>query len=388
MWRMAVLVQVQMNLVFAILLIVLFLHAYFNFDRKKTTNRLFMWILALTWFVLVTEIFSVVVNVPNLKELITLNKIVNIIGFIMSPVVPFLGYMFIKEWPTRFQKEKIKVNNIIIIPLIINGIITAISYNGGWVFRITGENIYERGPLFFIFPCICFMYVGFYLYFIYKHRSKFNYAEVIIFSSFFIVPTLATIFQLIYPVYLSTWKSIAIVSVITYIFIINDQAYRDSLTGLGNRLAYEQFSQNSYNKKMNKLFIVYIDIDDFKNINDSYGHYEGDVAIKLFANLLRKAFPLKQRKIIRLGGDEFLIFFKEQQKEVIESYIQNLDEQVKVFNKSGEKPYSFSFSYGVAGYPNDDENESIAKLLEHADQRMYKYKQKRKNAEMNIESIT
>ena len=110
------------------------------------------------------------------------------------------------------------------------------------------------------------------------------------------------------------------------------------------------------------------------------------MAIILFADLLQRASPLKQKKIIRLGGDEFLIFFKEQKKEIVEAYIQNLAEGVRDFNSSGAKPYTFSFSYGIAGYPNDDEADSIVKLLEHADQRMYKHKQKRKNAKMNIES--
>lgn len=106
--------------------------------------------------------------------------------------------------------------------------------------------------------------------------------------------------------------------------MLNDQAYRDSMTGLENRLSYKQYVQNIDHKKLNKLFIIYLDIDEFKNINDQHGHSEGDETIKAFASLLSKSFPLRQKKLIRLGGDEFLILLEEKQKEKVVSYIQNL----------------------------------------------------------------
>ena len=67
------------------------------------------------------------------------------------------------------------------------------------------------------------------------------------------------------------------------------------MTGLQNRLSYEHYAQNISHKKLNKLHIVYIDIDDFKTINNQYGHCEGDEAIKAFANLHRESFPLRHK---------------------------------------------------------------------------------------------
>lgn len=374
---MAILLQVQINIVFSILLIILLIHAYFNMNRKKTTHMLFMWIMGLICFTLILEIFSVLLNNSNLKQFIVLHKLVNIIGFIVTPSIPFLGYMFSKEWINRYQKEKIKVNNILLLPLVINGIGTLISYNGSGLFHITSENIYERGPLFFILPCVSYIYFGHNLYFIYNQRKKFTCLELVIFSLFYIVPAVFTIIQLKYFVYLTTWNSAAIIIVIAYIFILNDQAYRDSLTGLENRLAYEHYAQNINNKKLNKLFIVYIDIDEFKTINDQYGHFEGDEAIKAFANLLALSFPLRQKKLIRLGGDEFLILLEEQQREKALVYMQNLTKYVEEYNNRGEKPYRLKFSYGMVCYTNA--YESIGKLLEHADQLMYDQKQSKKS---------
>lgn len=374
---MGVLLQVQINIVLSILLIILFGHAYFNMNRKKITNRLFMWIMGLICFTLILEIFSILLNNPNLKEFMVLHKLVNIIGFIVAPSIPFLGYMFSKEWVNRYQKEKIKLNNILLLPLFINTIGTLIIYNGNGLFHITSENVYERGPLFFILPCVSYIYFAYNLYFIYKQRKKFTHSELVIFSLFYIVPAVFTGIQLRYSIYLTTWNSAALIIVITYIFLLNDQAYRDSLTGLENRLSYEHYAQNIDHKKLSKLCIVYIDIDDFKTINDQYGHCEGDEAIKTFANLLVESFPQRQKKLIRLGGDEFLILLKEQQLEKASVYIQNLTQHVELYNSRREKPYRLRFSYGMSCYTNAFQ--SIYELLEYADKLMYEQKQSRKS---------
>lgn len=371
------LVQTQINIVLSMLLIILLGHAYFNMNRKTTTNMIFMWIMGLTGIASILEIFSVILNNPNLKQFMVLHKLVNILGFIVTPIIPYLGYIFIKEWVNRYQKEKIETNYILLFPLLINGIATLMSNNEIGVFYITSNNTYERGTLFFILPCVSYIYFVYNIYFMYKQYKKLTFSECVMFSLFYTVPAVFTCIQLIHSVYLTIWNSTAIIIVITYIFILNDQAYRDNMTGLGNRLAYEQYVQKIDNKKRDKFFAIYIDIDEFKNINDKYGHSEGDDAIKVFANLLTESFSLREKKLIRLGGDEFVILLVEKQKEKVLSYIQNLTQNINKYNNRGEKPYRFKFSYGMVCYTNA--YESIYKLLEHADKLMYEQKESKKS---------
>lgn len=374
---MMTLLQTQINIILAILLIILLVHAYFNINRKKATNRLVIYVIGLVCFTLILETFSVLLNNPDLKQFMILHKLVNIIGFIVAPINLFLGYLFSKEWVNRYQKERIEVNKILLLLLIINGVVALISYNGIGIFHVTSENIYERGNLFFISPFVIYIYFVYNLYFIYKHRKNLAYSELLILSLFYIVPALFSSIQLIDPVFLTSWNSTAIIIVISYIFILNDQAYRDTLTGLQNRLSYEHYAQNISHKKLNKLHIVYIDIDHFKTINDQYGHCEGDEAIKEFANLLRESFPLRHKKLIRLGGDEFLIILEDQQREIVPTYIENLTQNVEDYNNRGEKPYRLRFSYGMACYKDPCEN--MHQLLEYADKLMYEQKESRKS---------
>ena len=373
---MVILVQIQINIVLSSLLIVLLVHAYFNMNRKKITNRLFIWVMGLTLLTLILEIFSVILNNSDFKQFMVLHKLVNIIGFIVAPGILFLGYIFTIEWVNRYQQEKIKVNKLLILPLVINGIATLMSYCGNGVFHVTSENIYQRGTLFFILPCVSYIYFAYNLFFIYKQRKKFTYSELGMFSLFYIVPAIFTSIQLEHSFYLTIWNSTAIIVVLTYIFILNDQAYRDILSGLQNRLAYENYAQNLNYNKINKIFVIYIDIDDFKTINDQYGHYEGDEAIKAFATLLVESFPQRQKKLIRLGGDEFLIILEEEHLEKVEYYMKNLTQNVEVYNNSMKKPYGLKFSYGMACYT--EAYESLYQVLEYVDQLMYNQKESKK----------
>ncbi|HEX9026495.1 MAG TPA: diguanylate cyclase [Clostridium sp.] len=374
---MAILSLVQVNIVLFILVLILFGHTYFNMNRKNITNRLFMWIMGLTAFAIVLEILSVILNNPNLKQFMVLQKIVNVLGFTVTPIIPFLGYIFSKEWINRYQKEKIKLNKILLLPLFINVIMAVMSYSINVLFYVTRENIYVRGPLFFILPCISYFYFGYNVYFIYKQRKKFTWSELCIFNLFYLAAGVFTGIQLIYSSFLTIWNGTAMIIVIIYIFILNDQLHRDKMTGLENYSSYKQYIENISYKKINKLFIINIDIDDFKNVNDQYGHNEGDEAIKIFANLLVESFPLKRKKLIRMGGDEFLILLECERQETVETYIQNLNENTEAYNKTGEKPYELKFSYGMACYRNA--NESIHDILKCADKLMYEQKKNRKN---------
>ena len=83
---------------------------------------------------------------------------------------------------------------------------------------------------------------------------------------------------------------------------LQELAKRDSLTGLYNRHALTMDVKDIYDKG---LMLIMFDIDDFKSVNDTYGHEVGDELIKEFAHTLKENFP--EDKVYRYGGDEFLI---------------------------------------------------------------------------------
>ncbi len=170
------------------------------------------------------------------------------------------------------------------------------------------------------------------------------------------------------------------------------QAYHDDLTGLPNRVLFEdRLSQLIHYAEREKrtLAVLFLDIDNFKTLNDSLGHKTGDDYLKIISRRLSKICR-EEDTIARLGGDEFVILLPNinDQRRVID-IIQRIQVQLGdplSFEKHEVIP---SVSIGATFYPDDGENSQI--LMRNADMAMYQSKQKGKNTysfynrEMNIQ---
>ncbi len=152
----------------------------------------------------------------------------------------------------------------------------------------------------------------------------------------------------------------------------------DSLTGLYNRrgfmpLAEQQLKISERTKK--GLILIFLDLDDMKRINDTWGHLEGDRALAEAAMVLNRAFRGSDI-IARIGGDEFAVLAHEMSKEYQHSLLNRLRHHLQAFNEEKERPYNLSMSYGLVEY--DPENPcSIEDLMLQADVRMYDQKRKK-----------
>jgi len=139
----------------------------------------------------------------------------------------------------------------------------------------------------------------------------------------------------------------------------------DSLTGAYSRGALSELVLNATDA------LIYIDLNNFKVINDKYGHDVGDEILKILVNLLKSSVR-KSDAVVRMGGDEFLVILREcpveKAKEIIEK-------ARKDFNNAHE--LNPDFSYGVVQY-----TESFQKSLHDVDKLMYQMKQKAKKNEM------
>ena len=151
---------------------------------------------------------------------------------------------------------------------------------------------------------------------------------------------------------------------------LRKQARIDSLTNLHNRTYFnENMSTLSSNASSEKLALLYLDLDNFKHVNDTYGHSVGDRALQVIAERLLGCVREKDT-IVRMGGDEFTIILPDI---VDESYINIVVE--RVLQKIGEpmficdKEIIINVSIGIGVYPSDGED--ICALLKNADFAMY-----------------
>lgn len=161
--------------------------------------------------------------------------------------------------------------------------------------------------------------------------------------------------------------------------IITREAYKDSLTGVGNKTAYAKKS-NELNKEINKGFtdfaVVMVDINGLKTINDNHGHSNGDEYIKGCCHTICEVF--KHSPVYRIGGDEFVVILtnddfndrEERLKELRQSFLETGE------NENLAPWLRFSASAGMAEFEEDDEN--VDHVFSKADRKMYEEKTKYK----------
>jgi len=118
--------------------------------------------------------------------------------------------------------------------------------------------------------------------------------------------------------------------------------------------------------------LFYADIDNLKQINDEYGHAEGDKVIIEIANILKDTFR-ESDVVTRMGGDEFVVLVIDATQESGHLAIKRLNEALDLRNQESGIPYSLSVSIGIA-YSDPNEEILISDLLARADKKMYKQK--------------
>jgi len=162
------------------------------------------------------------------------------------------------------------------------------------------------------------------------------------------------------------------------------EASLDFLTGLINRRRFERVLEDAINDKKNRNYpssLIFVDIDNFKSVNDRYGHLAGDMVLKEIAKIFR--FYLRANSVIaRLGGEEFAILLPGvglenaiKVAERLRKIIENREIRVMEEN-NGEKKIRVTASFGVTEVRDDD---TVKSLLTRADKSMYMAKKRGKN---------
>ena len=198
----------------------------------------------------------------------------------------------------------------------------------------------------------------------------------------------------IYPVILTVfgiWQTLwlaapvfcfgcAIMMLYVYIISLNDQVSIDELTRLNNRTQLKKFvASEALKQNTDRLthYILMIDLNKFKQINDQYGHVEGDNALKRTADALKISCADNPYKtfIARYGGDEFIIIAKTEKEELIKELCSNIKSTLIRMNDEAGAKYELTACIGYANY--NGELDGFQTALASADEALYKEKAER-----------
>lgn len=149
----------------------------------------------------------------------------------------------------------------------------------------------------------------------------------------------------------------------------------DELTKISNRLGFMSLTQKSLGlcaRQGIPTSLIFLDLNEFKSINDNFGHGEGDIALIAFADLMKNTFR-DSDVIARLGGDEFTVLLTNTLIEPAEEVIARFRQKVEKYNETAKRGYNLSFSDGVVAI-DYEKDYSIEQLLSQADSLMYEKK--------------
>ncbi len=205
------------------------------------------------------------------------------------------------------------------------------------VFSVS-DGRYQRGFAYIIFLIFAAFYILDSLY-LYVKRVKKNGSLKLFPVHIFLIPViLGVVIQTFFVEIAITWTSIAISVAGIMTALKNEIIFTDCLTGLYNRVYLEFLHKRACNKKDCWVSGIMIDLNGFKQINDNYGHAEGDLALCIVADLLRKSFS-EYGVVTRYAGDEFVIMLNTTDDQLIQKIIKSAKKNFVTENEKSDKPY-------------------------------------------------
>lgn len=369
---MGVVLRVDINIAAFILLGAVLIIAYQQLDRQDLWNRRF---LSTSWIVLFALFFETMTCVINKRPelwLIPVSVFMHLCLFITGPILTYSWYVLIYSWIIPELAIAKKRYVLMLLPVIINFFITALSPFFGWVFFINSANVYQRGPLFGASAIITFFYLFCALLLILKHRKRIVKQEVFSLFTVVILPIIGGVLQSLFYGLLFIWSSSAFALVIGYSLLQQRLIRLDSLTGAWARESFLYFISQKIKRGTDVRFgAIYFDLDNLKDINDEYGHLEGDAALKTTIRLV-KSLLRKTDIIARLGGDEFILIADCESPEVLERLIARIRSRLKEYNEKSGKGYKLECSFGADIF--NASHTSVEQFLHHIDNLMYSNK--------------
>lgn len=145
---------------------------------------------------------------------------------------------------------------------------------------------------------------------------------------------------------------------------LQDKVSRDTLTGLGSRIAFDKTLETKI-KEEKPFYFIYLDLDEFKKINDDYGHLTGDKYLVAFSDRLRDIG--RPEMTFRIAGDEFVMLIPEKDLKKVVDALKHID-----FILPSTGACFRGVSFGISHFPND--SMVLDHLIYLADQRMYENK--------------
>ena len=327
---------------------------------NKKQKRGFLLAFALIACISVLEVITIVVDGAPLGYR-WLNILSNYLGFGLTPAVPLcLVYVLDKKSIIRCVfKAAVCCEGAYLLFL-------AATLPYGLVFSVSRENLYARGEYFYIYVAMYYAAMLYLMVATVRTAAAFqNRSRMLIYPLTLFLGT-ETVIQLALPELHVTWLCVTLLSVLYYIYCSEMWNQLDALTGLLNQNSY--LNRTAEMRRSGGVLVVF-DVDDFKQINDRYGHLQGDICLAEIGRCIKKAYA-RSGYCYRTGGYEFCVLMENADREAqcAQEFVRQLEQRRKAVD------FLPTVSFGSAPFLGED----VLAVKNRADREMYRYKKARK----------
>lgn len=314
------------------------------------------------------------VNGTNFFGSYYINYVFTVIYFLLNGLVPLLWFKYMYIFYDTSPKKSI--SQITAIPYLLYLILIFINCFTDILFSINSNNQYQREDGFWLIVILNMTYilasVVVIILAITRNRGFRSEGKHILLGMLLVA--LGIILQLYF------WEdSFVLLTFLLFMLIVflrfqNLEMLVDPLTGLGNRRRLQLYIDKLSRKRKGEFSAIVFDIDDFKDINDLYGHIYGDRVLIVISKILEKSAGNKKITCIRYGGDEFIVITP---KEEVNEFIAKFKKLLSEFNDHKNFPSKIDVSIGVSEFTVNSEI-NMEYIINTADKLMYEKKKLKK----------
>lgn len=350
---------------------------------KKSEYYIFRALIISFWFYLIMNILWTLQEFDVLHMSRGVFTTVCVFSYLGVMFIAFFFYAFTMDHFNFDLGKKSLATMLGLLPITAAFVLLMISLKNGMIFYID-ENVHlKMGSAYIALPVCAFMYFAVIarvsIFRLIKTKGKYAKKECIV--------------LLFCVLFLTGWVlldgiidrgvtiiPIATYSVINFLFVhmLSSKIYTDALTDMNNRRKAEEYllSQIESVSELSPLFIYIADVNGFKQINDTFGHIEGDYALVLVSDAIKNAVKRHNGFAARYGGDEFIWAIRPEKDEEYDPEVIAKEMQSALDEACKEKGKKYTLSLCVGYVRCVDRKKTVSDYLNEADKKLYARKKK------------
>ena len=364
------------NITGFLLIVSLLVSKYITYNSVRIEDRIFTLMMHLVMVGCLFEVITFYVDGRPGRINYWINLIGNSILYGINAYGSFLYCVYVDEHLYHSVERAKRIYNRFVCVVIILLAALVLNIRFGFFFYVDPDNVYHRQPLvalFYVFVLLCCIYS---IIVLRNHRMK--YGKIAFFPIYmYLIPIITgSVVQMCFYGVSLAWLGTAVGVMALYVSMLSQSSFLDPLTGLYNRLYFEHSMYRIRKRSSVSYYGIMIDMDQFKSINDNYGHSAGDMALRDAAYIFRNATEEIDARVFRYAGDEFIILIKTSDEAYVKELEERLQSEAERFNRESDRSYRIGFSMGYAKY--DHGNDTDDTFLKKIDSEMYRNKMQRR----------